>query len=84
MVIHTYQIGSDDEVIFTRRLVSKLPTVPSIPDDAAQINLNTNDKELRAQIEEVYGQILKYYNVYIDSEETVYFEPTHRRQIIYR
>lgn len=74
MTIHTYEIGSDDDIQFTRSIVKKLPRSKSIPADAAEINLNTADRSLKADIEAVYGKVLKHYSVFIDEDEIVYFE----------
>ena len=73
-MIRIYQSHSDDHPVFTRKMISKLPIVNSIPDDAAEINLNTSDKELYSQIEEIYGKVLKHYSVYQDENEVIYFE----------
>ena len=62
MTIYKYEIGSDDDVVFTPALIKKLKTTDTIPGDAAEINLNgPGDTE---EIEAVYGKALKYYNIY--------------------
>lgn len=74
-MIHIYDsLTPDDDIPFTRSFIKKLPTVSSIPDDAAEINLNTNDKEHYSQIKYIYGKVLKHYSVYQDEDEIIYFE----------
>lgn len=71
--IKMFEIGSDDDVPFTKEMMEKMMDADAVPEGA--MHLNAPDMGLTDEVVDAYGPLLDEYDIFLDDMDNAYFKP---------